>query len=397
MPAVWQYVGDDFEGDGFEVGDGVWEQVEFKRPYVKYSGVWTACRAYWQKVNGQWVQKWVYDTTPPGVPELQLILVEDFDTIDGKKTLKTRYIRVGVRMPAVNHDPDVPMIRVLTDYNDQAPTSPLGGTYTSAPDSNYPTEPWSDWRYGTLEEHHDNSKVIFKQWPRDATVGTQLKGDKNYHFGAWAVDANGNWSGSTINHIDIPKGGVDQPRTVVKEATFVPNAAGSWTKVGTVGGKGANKNNPIWGFKAGNLEQQLAPRSQGLWFYGGQFADNIKPGSTIKSCQINAYRLNDKGSGSAHLTIFWTPYGHSSALPGQGQNAVIVTNQDQNLGNINKGQNEWFNLPTQFYDNLKNGTMKGVGFSYHRPGAASGAANPDDYSVLAWNTGAIHIVWEENL
>jgi hypothetical protein len=378
MPAVWQYAG----GDPVEpvVGDGSWEQVVFRRPYAKYNGVWTACKSYYAKVGGTWVQQWAYDTTPPAPPQLDLILVENLDN-QGK--VSSRWIRVGVRQSMPSHDPTIPVIRVLTDYNDKAPTTPLGGTYTSTPDQDYPGEPWSDWRfdgtvYGTAAPHADNSKIVYKQWPLNANTGTLLKGDRNYHFGAWAMDENGNWSAGTQGHIDIPKGGVDEPRTIVKEATFVPNAAGSWKK---------NQ------WEAGNLVQQKSPRSQGLWLYGGQIRDNLTPNSRITSQQIWIARGSDSGSANANIYLFHHPYGHTYALPAVG--SAIETNQDTFIGTLAKGQGKWFTIPDKFRDNFKDGSAKGVGLAWKSPDRADAVAA--DYSVCYWNGGSIHMVWEEDV
>jgi len=358
------------------------EWVLCQRPYVKYSGIWTACTNAYVKRSGVWVKAYSYDTTPPVKPEVGLILVEDFDTVGGKKTLKTRYIRVGVRMPLAAHDPTVPMIRVLTDYGGQAPTTPFGGTYTSQTDSSYPYEPWSDWTYGA-GRHGDNSKLIYKQWPRNATDGTQLKGDTNYHFGAWAVDQNGNWSLATQAQLNIPKGGVDEPRVLKREVGFLPNATGSW------------KRNE---WAAGRLIQQKSPRSMGLWMYGRQFPDNFSTKSRITSAQVYIYRHNDSGAANANIYMFWHAYKNTADLPATG--GAIVRNQTQKLGQLAKGQGKWFDLPGQFRDDIKDGSAKGFGLDWKDPAKAD--ANANDYSLVATTAevprcGEIHIIWEEDV
>lgn len=360
-----------------EIGD--WELCQ--RPYVKYGNIWTAGRNAYIKQGGIWQRAYAYDTTPPDPPLVDLILHEVYGQVDGSRRVTSRWIRVGVRTPAAAHDPDLAMIRVLTDYGGQAPTTPFGGTYTSQPDASYPGEPWSDWKYGPGFPHQDSSKLIYKQWPRNATEGTVLKGDTNYHFGAWAVDKNGNWSQATQTHLNIPKGGVDQPQVHVKEAAFQPNATGSWKK---------NQ------YEAGHLIQQKSPRSMGLWFYGRQFTDNLNSKSKISSCQIYIYRGSDNGVANANIYLFWTTYKSPSDLPPVG--GSIVRNQTQKLGQLAKGQGKWFEVPGQMRDDMKNGNLKGLGLDWKDPDKAD--ANPNDYSLVASTAaiarcGEVHMVWEQ--
>ena len=115
--------------------DGVWQTVE--RPYVKRNECLVAASEAWIKRSGAWVRAYEYDVTPPNPPEIILSVVEDFDTVNGRKTLKTRYIRVGTRLPGSANDPDARLTRVLTNYAGKPPTTQFGGTYTSAADKDY--------------------------------------------------------------------------------------------------------------------------------------------------------------------------------------------------------------------------------------------------------------------
>ena len=352
--------------------EGEW--VLCQRPYVNYNNVWTAGKQAFVKINGQWVRAWTYDSTPPDAPMLDLILYEDFDMVGGKQTLKSRWIRVGVRMPKGTNDPDVAMIRVLTDYDGHAPTTPLGMTNTREPDDNYPTEAWSDYTYGPNAEHHDTTNTIYKQWPRNAKEGTTLKGDRDYHFGAWAVDSYGNWGSGTVHHVNIPKGGVDEPTVHRKEAYVHINSTGSWKKKQ---------------FEPGYLYQSVT--SSGLFFYGYQFAQLLNTNSKVTSAKIALIRGNDTGSAAANVSMFWHGYKDPGALPPK-NNAINMNQPQFKVGRIAKGETKWFDIPQQFIGDMKSGNARGIGLYNGNNGA-------DDYSVIygdgAGNCGLVHLVWED--
>jgi hypothetical protein len=364
--------------------DGAW--VLCQRPYVKYNNVWTAGRTAWIKINGQWVRAYSYDTTPPEAPMLDLILHEVFEQVGGKQVLKERWIRVGARMPGA-HNPDVAMIRVLTDYDEHAPTSPLGATNTTLPDETYPTEPWSDRIYGPAAEHHDTSNVIYKQWPRNAKAGTQLRGGKKYHFGAWAVDAYGNWGPGTVHNVDIPQGGVDEPTVHRKEIYFNINSTGSWHKKK---------------FEAGDLIQSNT--STGLFFYGYQFAQYLNANSRVTSAQIALVRGDNSGEQAARVSMFWHAYPNAGALPATNSpvaycppsnpagNTLNARQPQFHVGMIARGETKWFDIPSQFIGDLKAGNARGIGLY-------NGAGQTVDYSGISGNayanSGQIHLVWED--
>lgn len=361
---------------------GVWTLCQ--RPYVLRNGVWTAVNEAYVKSGGAWVRAYEFDVTPPSPPTIALSIGEDFNTIKGVKTLVTRWIRVSVRLPGASNDPDARLIRVLTDYNGKPPTTQFGGTYTSASDSTFPDEPWSEWRYNSYGVHKDTSVEVIKQWPRNASAGTIIKGDQTYHFTGWALDDAGNWSAATPAAIYVPKNSVDVPNIVTKEARIQPNSTGSWRSAG---------------FQSGNLIQQKSPRSLGLWLYGNQITDSIgKQGTpTVKSAQIYIKRTDDTGTANANVYLFWSANGTVSGLPAPG--TAIDKNETTKLGQLAKGQGKWFDLPAAFNNNLNNG-IKGMGLDWKDPAKADAA--PQDYSNMASVTtnvhsGELHIVWEEAL
>lgn len=362
--------------------DGVWTLCQ--RPYVKKNGVWTAATEAYVKRSGAWVRAYEFDVTPPSPPLIALSINEDFDTIKGVKTLKSRWIRVSVRLPGATNDPDARLVRVLTDYAGKPPTTQFGGTYTSAPDSSYPDEPWSEWRYNSDGVHKDTSVEVIKQWPRNASAGTIIKGDDTYNFSGWSLDDAGNWSVATNASIHVPKNSVDVPNVVTKEVKIQPNNSGRWIATG---------------FASGNLIQQKSPRSMGLWLYGNQITDSIgKQGTpTIKSAQIYIKRADDTGTANANVYLFWTAIGTTSGLPAPG--GSLGKTETTKLGVLAKGQGKWFDLPAAFNNNLNTG-IKGMGLDWKDPDKADAA--PQDYSSmvsLASNahSGELHIVWEEAL
>lgn len=362
--------------------DDVW--VTCTRPYVQRNDVWTAASQAWVKQSGVWVQAYNYDVTPPNPPELTLQVAEDFDVVKGVKKLKTRYIRVGVRLPGSANDPEARLVRVLTDYAGSAPTTQFGGTYTAASDANFSSEPWSEWRYNAYGPHKDTSVIALKQWPRNAASGDIIAGDRTYHFGAWSLDSSGNWSIATQASIHVPKASVDAPNVIIKETRIQPNVSGSWKSTG---------------FVSGALVQQKSPRSQGLWLYGNQFTDSIGAAGTptIRSAQIFIRREDDGGQATANVYLFWTAYGTTGSLPAPG--AGIAASERTKIGTLSKGEGKWFELPNAFKDNL-NTQLKGMGLDWKDPVKAD--AFPDDYSSVAslaanLRCGEVHIVWEEAL
>ena len=362
--------------------DGVWVQAQ--RPYVQKNDVWTAVESAWVKRSGVWVKAYEYDITPPLPPEITLSIYEDRN---GSK-LVSRWIRVGVRLPGGANDPDAQLTRVLTTYDGKPPTTQFGGTWTSKVDSTYAGEPWSEWRYNSFGPHKDTSVYAYKQWPRNATAGTIIAGDKTYYFGGWSLDQDGNWSTVNQASIKVPKAAVDAPNIVIKEARFQPISSGSWLSDG---------------FHSGNLVQQASPHSTGLWFYGNQFTDSIgaqTSGSehiSVKNSQIYVIREDDDGQANANVYLFWTSYGTVNGLPAAGQG--IVRNEITKLGTLAKGQAKWFDLPASYNNNL-NKSIHGLGLDSKDPAKAS--AFPEDYSTVSsiatnLRCGEVHIVWQETL
>lgn len=369
--------------------DGTW--VKATRPYVKRGGVWTGCMEAWVKVAGKWEKAFDFDTTPPDPPEITVNIVEDFNTVDGKKKLHSRWLRIGVRTPNVQNDEDIKLVRVLTTYGGKAPTTQFGGWYTSESDRDYPGEPWSEWRYNEHGPHNDTSKLDYKQWPRNSTHGDICEGNKDYFFSGWTLDDSGNWSAVTPVKIHVPKDTVDVPNVIVKEARFQANSSGSWRGDG---------------FHSGNLIQRNNPRSRGLWFYGNQINDSVGQQTsgdekvTVRSAQIFVSRMgpaNDNGSANANIYLFWTPYGTVASLPGP--NGSLTMHEPTKIGELAKGQAKWFKIPESFYGDL-NKNINGMGLDWKAPNKAGAA--PNDYSAVVnvaqnQRCGELHVVWEEEL
>jgi hypothetical protein len=360
--------------------------VQCQRPYVKRNGVWVAAEQAWVKQAGAWVQAYNVSITPPDPPEMSLEIIEDYNTVKGVKTLNTRYIKVGVRLPGVANDSSLKLIRVLSKYAGKPPTGVRGGTYTKTPDNTYPNEPWSDWQYNQYGKHGDSSVFAYKQWPVNAAAGTTIKGDEDYYFTAWSTEDEQLWSAGVPMSIHIPKDSTATANVITKEARFQPNSSGRW--------KNAD------GFHSGDLIQQKSPKSMGLWFYGNQFTDSFRvaPANvTIKSAQIFVQRdVQDDGAANANLYLFWTTYGSVGGLPTV--NAGITRNETAKIGVLAKGQGKWFNVPSTFNADLKAGTIKGLGLDWKDPSKAD--ANPDDYSQIMsvadnLRCGEVHMVWEE--
>lgn len=360
---------------------GVWTPAT--KIYVNRSGIQTLVKAAYVKRSGSWVQAFDYDVLPPNPPEISLELITNSSIGGFGFPTLTRYIKVGVRLPGASNDPDARLTRVLTDYNGAPPTTQFGGTYTSASDSTYPTEPWSEWRYNSYGPHNDTSVYKYKAWPRNAGAGTFLAGDKTYHFTGWSLDNSGNWSIANEASIHIPKDTLDT-NVITKEARFQPNSSGSWKSTTA-------------GFVSGDLTQLKSPRSLGVWLYGNQITDSLAASSTIKSAQIFVKRVaEDSGQASANVYLFWTDTGTVGAMPAPNTTDINKSNTTK-LGVLAKGQGKWFDIPSSFYAHM-NSDIKGLGLHYKDPVKAD--AMPDDYSVIEGlatspRCGEVHVVWEE--
>jgi hypothetical protein len=371
--------------------DGVWTTV--KHPFVKRNGIWVQSDHVFIKdpVTHDWKEAFHFDKVPSNPPEMTLNLVEDWQNHE----LKSRWIRVGIRLPGALHDPEARLTRVLTTYAGKAPTTPLGGTYTEAPDSNFPNEPWSEWRYNNYGVHKDTSLYAYKQWPRNAQGNFTITPDKDFHFGAWSLDNDGNWSVGVQAMIHTPKPTVKANNIIYKDARFQPNSSGSWRK-GTSAGSGS---------LSGNLLQQSNPQSQGLWFYGNQFTDSIGSHTTageeritVQKAQILIRRANDSGAANANVYLFWNEYPGSAALPGS-NNSEIITKEVTKLGTLAKGQQKWFDLPESYYGDL-NTKIKGLGLDCKDPVKATAFAQ--DYSEVVSTSanlrcGEVYVQWKEEL
>lgn len=365
--------------------DGVWTLCQ--RPYVKRNGIWVAADEVWYKQSGSWNQVYNYDVTPPAPPEITLNIVEDFVTQKGEKSLRSRWIRVGVRLPGASNDIEARRARVLTS-DSKPPVNHEGGFFTSSPDKSYPDEPWSEWRYNDFGTHKDSSVVVYKEWPLNAS-GTQIiKGDTTYYFAGWAQDDAGNWSIDTQAQIHVPKSSVNVPNVITKEAYFQPNTSGSWRNAG---------------YQTGDVVQQNSPRSVGIWFYGNQITDSVGAQTsgdekvTIKNAQIWMKRQNDNGAANANVYLYWTDKQNPAALPAPGSG--IGKTEITKIGTIAKGEGKWFDLPSSFYGDL-NKNIKSIGLDFKDPThAGAGAADSSVMVSTATNnrSGQVHLVWEEEL
>lgn len=370
----------------YQKTNGVW--VAAQRPYVKRNGAWVAAQEAYVKRSGVWVRAYAYVSTPPPAPEITLEIVEAYEWTNGVQSLKTRYLKVGTRIPGGAHNPNIQSIKMLTTFEGAQPTTQFGGTYWSTPDDTYPNEPWSLWKYASFGWHEDTSNYQYKQFPVNAAAGTLIGGNKTHYFSAWSLDTLGNWSTGTHASIFVPPASVNSPQIVVKEANFQANSSGTFRGDTNV-------------FQGGGLLQQRSPRAIGLWFYGNQLTDSIGAQTTksesikVRRAEIHVVRDNDNGQANANVNLFWFANGTAGSLPTNGPVKQEITT----LGQIAKGQSKWFALPQAFLNNLNTG-IRGMGLDWKKPGSTD--AVPADYSRMygiATNPGSgkVHVVWEEEV
>lgn len=343
--------------------------------FVKQQGVYLEAQDAYVRVSGVYEDFHHHDTTPPDPPVISLQIVE---TDAGG-----RYIKLGVRATPASHDSTLKRIRILTTYNNAAPTTQYGGTYTSASDADWPDEPWSDWHYngyGNGNDHNDSSEVNYKQWTRNPNQETNLA-EGRYYFSGWAEDKNGNWSAGNHTWIDLPKRTVDASNVIRKEARVRANASGSWT-----GGE----------MVSGQLEQRYStPSSRGFWFYGNDITNNIgsQGAPTIKNAQIYLHRGTDDGKPSANVYLFRHDTPSISGLSSQPARTEITK-----IGTIAKEEAKWFTIPESMWPNLEADDIKGFGLDFKDPVKASGF--PEDYSIIKSvgeqpRSGELSLVWVE--
>jgi len=348
--------------------NGNW--IPVKRPYLKVNGVWKPALEALIKDAGAWEQSYEYDVTPSAIPELSLQIID------------SRYIKVGARLPGAGHDSDLKRIRVLY-LPDKSPTTPFGDGYRTAKDSKWDKENWSDWYFNGMntESRSDSSVYTFKTWPADPGDKTNLPGGQYYYFAAWSEDMEGNWSAGVFHKIWMPKGDVTQ-RRVLKEMRVRPN------EMGTMIGPGADS------WRAGRAEAQANPRRNGMLFYGNQITDSIgfhSKNVTIRSAKIRLARDTYGSNATAKPRLFWHREHLSSFVYGDWGSAnheeVTV------IGELNKGEAKWFDLPSTWHNNLQAG-VKGIGIQYGTlaQNYVSIKGPADDPRA-----GELHIVWEEDL
>lgn len=363
---------------------GAWSEVD--QPYLKVNNVWQPVLEVDFKSAGSWVDIFSFDTTPPDVPDVSLELIT---TYNGQGVPVGSHIQIGVRLPGGTPLADLQMIRVLTTYNNAAPTTQYGGTYTVKPDDDWPNEPWSDWSYNgfnSSKTSKDSSQYVYKTWPRGATDSSDLKPDTTYYFTAWAVDFAGNWSAANAASIHVPKSGVDPTATLVKEARFQPTSTGSVTDV----------------YVSGDLVQQGTPNptSRGFWFYNQQITNNVASdgSATVKSAQIRVSRRADNGQPSANVYLFWHTYANAAALPTD--KSTIVYHGTALIGTVAQGESKWLDVPEAMYSHIEDNSVLGFGLYSQDPAVVRPTAS--DYSVVKSvaddiRTGEFHVVWTETL
>lgn len=358
--------------------DGVWTPATMI--YVNRGGVQTPAANAYVKRSGVWTSAYIYDVVPPPAPIIEAQLVERFS--GGK--LIARWYNVGVRAPGSANDTNIRRIRVLTTFDNAYPTSQYGGTYTAGASSNYPDEPWSEWRYNGFGSHGDTSVISQKAWPRNPASTYTIPEGKDYHFSAWTEDFAGNWSNVTSIKVTSPKNSIDNANVIAKSGRFQITESGSATT-------GA--------YTPGKLVQRWSPYSEGLYFYGNQIQDTIgEQGSpTIKSAQIYIQRLNDGGSPTANVYIARHTYANSGLLPSSGREY----HTPEKLGTIAKGEGKWFPLPESYYPFLRGSGDNGVkGIKLSNKDFTKASAFADDFSEMAGigenlRAGEMYVSWTE--
>lgn len=362
---------------------GLWTQINggwtpVQAAYVKRNGAWVRVTEAHVKTGGSWVRSFVYDVTPPNAPTLSVDLVND-------------HLRVGVRLPDVNHVSDLAEIRVLYGGTTAFPATPNSSGYVRRSDNTFPDEEWSSYYYNgykiPLRKCHDDSSVtVYKQYPVNASSDTKVD-PGTYYFSAWAMDLVGNWSLASNTKFVVPK---DYTNAAIGfSGRFDPNTSGTWKNGDT--------------FTPGDLTQSASTAQFGVWYHGHEFTNTIGKTGTpkIKSAKIYCYRdANDTGEANAQIYAFW-----------HGDGAQGSTSPDRkgtaNIGTLAKGQSKWLDLPDAHLSALESGSVYGFGL-YNRDPTKAGA-NPEDYSLItgslpddqgnltAANTqsGEVYVVWTE--
>jgi len=367
--------------------DGAW--VPADRLHYHVNGGWAPVQKGYVRRSGVWTKFYELDITPPPSPQIDLTIIE---TKYGQNNQnKGRHIRVVVSLPGPDQAATTKLIRVLTTYQGKQPTTQFGGTYTAQPDANHPDEPWSDWTYKP-DGVHNTTQGQYKTWPRSATDSSKLTDGERYYFSGWTLDRAGNWSAPTHTSIVAPKDGGGS-NILHKETRFQPNWAGTMTSSGS--------------FTIGQMTQQGNPLRRGVIGYGNKVENEIgsQGPATIKTAQIKLARTNDNGSASANIYIAYHAHLNYGS-PDPDGHPWNTWSEARKLGTLSKGESKWFDIPSNFHDNLVKYVSGSIGnfrgFVLLEKDPSHAAAQADDFSVLKSQAelstqGELHVTWTEEL
>lgn len=347
---------------------GDWKSTT--RPYLKKNNTWVPAQYLYVKRSGVWEEAYRFDHIPPDPPELTLQIV------------RNRFVRVGVRLPGLAHDPELKQIRVLAARKDGVLTGPLGAGYIQGNDADFPHEDWSNFYYNSGNpngnyNHGDSFDYDYKEYPLNPTTNTDLPGGQFYYFAAWSRDFDENWSIGVFNQIWMPKNGVDADAIVVKEANFQVNQSGSLNLDGVA-------------FTPGDLVARDSPRSNGIWYHANKITSSVgySGKATIRAAQIRITRSGDDiGPSTTNVNLFWHGQQSSADLPFADFNGATK------VGTLNKGETDWFPIPTAWYPLLST-QIKGFGLRF--------GTDPNDQMMADGisthlRSGELHVIWEEAL
>lgn len=292
------------------------------RPWVRIGNGWRQGRFAWRKTGATtWTQFFALDTEHPGQPALLSL------TIDQAR----RRVTVVSRMPA---DDDLSHGTLkyasgshpLTEAGDSNiyPDSDLVNRISVPPGSYMPhlTWTWTPERYNT-----------------------------KYYVSIWAVDTSGNASSRRLAELTIPSPSTPPPTPPqVHKITYNPVNSASYDHV-----------RKFWNTAYyGNLAVQGGDgRYQGCWFYDNKIPSALANRNTIEKFTIRIQRAPSAHGVSGAANIYLAPHMSSNHSGGRNGQAPRVGRSPVQVGTLNRGQAKVFNVPTEWWPEFLDGTLKG--------------------------------------
>lgn len=313
----------------YKVHDDTWSPTT---PYVRVprsavvngqvvtdaNGRWVPAKGLWRKTSTGWVSVETVDTVVGVAP-----------TVSASVNISTGMLDIN----AINKDTRSQSITILVS--------------TSA----YPT---TATQTSNLVMNQTNAAVATgKSFVQSIKVTAGL----TYYVSVWGVPANKLSSTRVTASVKATKSTPTPPTVFTNTVTLIPTDARTYRRA--TGYHDWLPTSDIW--QSGN------PANEGLWFYGTGLSQLMRYCSKINSTQITVQR-HSGAYGVSGAAEVWLCYHKLASKPAGAPDYYGMSY----AGTLTRGQVKSFNIPTEWYPGMMNGTIKGFGLYY----AATSATDP---------------------